>query len=322
MISSLTAILDWLLCLSIQDLYHLFSLPLAGFGIYLLSKRARSASDQVKISEADSLSNRYQRAAEMIDSERRSTRAAGFYSLKHLMHAHPAEFHVMAMELICMFLRNPPRPEGDDREKPLLGSHGRLREDMQAAMDVIGSRADPTLKIEAAARYIPHLGSVCLHRMVLEDVNLSSIILTAAILQEAKFKNNVNLSRAALDGGADLGLADIHGTNFSKASLEGADCTGAVFSSCQFIGSSLCRSIMKQVTFEDTNFCGADTDQTNFTGSRFDARCRISQRQLDIAIADPENVPALAEGMVDHETGLPLVWNTAHCGRQWEDSPL
>lgn len=314
-------ILDWLNCRSIQDWYHLLSLPLAAVAICLLYKRANSARDQVKVAEADSLSNRYQRAAEMIGSENRSTRVAGFYSLKHLMQAHPTDYHVMTMELTCMFLRQPPRQTLDDGSIPLRGSHGWLREDLQAALDVIGSRNTRAIETESDAEFMPVLMSAQLQYAILKNANLSGALMTAASLEWAKCAD-VDFSGAGLDGGIDLTFADFHSVNFYKVSLEDARCDGAVFSSCKFNGSRLDRARMKGVSFEGVHFYGADMDKTDFTGSQFDASCRITQHQLDCAIANPEDIPKLAEDMVDYETNQPLVWNTALCGREWKDDPL
>ena len=64
----------------------------------------------------------------------------------------------------------------------------------------------------------------------------------------------------------------------------------------------------------DTDFSGAFFPSANLSGAKFSfdngenpAR-GLTQSQLDSARADPNNPPVL-EGVVDAETGKPLVWN-------------
>lgn len=309
-----------ILGLTVQEWYYAISLALAGGAIWLLNKRTNSARDQVEVAEADSLSNRFQKAANMIDSERRSTRVAGFYSLKHLVEAHPTDYHIMTMELTCMFLRNPPLKEGDTGTEPLKGARGGLREDMQAAMAVIGARNQEALRIEEKKRFTVYLGSACLEELVLDNANLSRAIMTAASLDQPTVMRAHDVFASVQGGGETLRLAIFHNTDFSNARLLRADCQAANFYSCQFIGSRLDHAYMKGATFEDVDFSDAVVVEADFTASRFDAKCRLTQAQLDSAKADPKNIPTLAEGLLDYKTKQPLVWNTAHCGRSWTET--
>ena len=61
------------------------------------------------------------------------------------------------------------------------------------------------------------------------------------------------------------------------------------------------------------NVSGAYLTNANLSGAKFsfrgdDPAKGLTQSQLDSARADPDNPPNL-EGVVDAETGKPLVWN-------------
>ena len=335
----------WLTDLSLQDWRDLLTIPLGFAGIALLWWRSRSAdkqataaqkqielaTNQLRTGQRDALDGRYQRIADMLGSDTVSTRVGGIYSLKHLMIAHPEQYHVAGMGLLCTFIRTPPSLRSPDAKE----DNGSLREDVQAALSVIGSRTRETIRWESYPRFTIDLEGVDLAGLKLRDANLSWAKLDGARLSNADLMN-VDLNGAGLDD-ADLTSARISLTDFSSARMQHALCDQVSFSTCSFVGSHINGAKMTNAYLYGTNFESAYTRGTDFSGSQFrpmrtatanrdgtpkewDEPCRIAQRQLDEGIADPDNVPKFDESMVDPDTGDPLEWNKELCGRRWLES--
>ena len=116
---------------------------------------------------------------------------------------------------------------------------------------------------------------------------LSRADLRAASLRDAKL-GGVDLSNANLGGaGADLSGAELTEANLTGAKLGNADLTGA--------------------NLADANLSGSDFSRDWMRGTASPAR-GLTQRQLDQAKADPA-APPLLDGVIDPETGNPLLWN-------------
>ncbi len=121
----------------------------------------------------------------------------------------------------------------------------------------------------------------------LGGANLSGSDLRAASLRDAKL------------GGADLTNANLGGTG---ADLNGADLTeanlaGANFGNAELTGANLSDAILTGTDFSHDWMCGTASPA-----------CGLTQRQLDQARAAPASPPIL-DGVMDPETGKPLVWN-------------
>ena len=97
------------------------------------------------------------------------------YELQDLTAQDPELLHIRTMKLLCAFVRFPP-PEARLDEVPDDDPCGvRLRPDVQAAMEVIGSRTAERIKLETDADYMPDLQQANLVRLELRDGNLSKI---------------------------------------------------------------------------------------------------------------------------------------------------
>ncbi len=164
-----------------------------------------------------------------------------------------------------------------------------------------------------------------LSNIVFSDVDLSNADLDFTNMSYAEFEetnlsgahlSRANLSRTswiyaivkdALLDGADLSQAIIQETNLSNANLSGADLSGVVFEKTDLSG---------------VNLSGANLSGTNLSitiwnrsivmfpveGGTSKAGVRnLTQVQLDLACADPNNPPRL-DSVIDAETGKPLVW--------------
>ena len=232
--------------------------------------RSRVAGRQAATAERGLLNDRFQKGAEMLGSDVLAVRIGGIYGLRHLAREHPQQYHVQVMRLFCSFVRNP-------------SSFVNLREDGRAAMDAIGARRERHLRLERDAEYWLNLSGANLQYANLQGANLSSSDLPAVQDDGWQSRTFTDLSRAQLFD------ANLESANLKKADLSGAYLLGTKLSG---------------VDFDGTNLSGArlssDNDEKPATG--------LNQSQLDLARADPGNPPYL-NGVVDAETGKPLVWN-------------
>ena len=133
----------------------------------------------------------------------------------------------------------------------------------------------------------------------LADADLGLADLTDAELQDARLPRaglvDANLSRARLIG-TDLSGSRLIGTNLSCARFIGTDLTGANLAHANLSGASLRGAELSGAYFYDP---GGGTAASPVTG--------LTQAQLDAARADPTNPPKL-DGVLDAETGKPLIW--------------
>ena len=148
---------------------------------------------------------------------------------------------------------------------------------------------------------------------VLPGANLEGADLTRAYLQDADMRR-ANLTGASLVGAnlrnADLGLVnlaseklwgmELFSTNLVRTRLYGADLRGAKLS-----GANLTDAKLNGAKLADTVLRGS-----NLTGAEMKACEGLTQEQLDEAVADKDGPPIL-EGVVDANTGKPLVWRGA-----------
>ena len=78
---------------------------------------------------------------------------------------------------------------------------------------------------------------------------------------------------------------------------------GAIFS-----GANLCGVRFIGVDLEGTNLEQADLTGAKFSENGKGAAINLTQRQLDRAVADPDNPPDLS-GVIDPDSGREVVWN-------------
>ena len=272
-------------------------------------RQAKAAQEQVATSlrQAETaqrglLNERYQKGAEMLGSEVLSVRLGGIYALERLAREHPEEYHVQIMRLFCAFVRNPTPDDKLDTEvtserttiDEFLGSQepdrlADLRLDIDAVMEAIALRSVEVIRLEKDADFHIDLREANLQNLFwtnFENVNLYRSNLSSADLSGASFRAGTNFSwihavRVIL---SDADLMDV---NLSAACLWYVNLTGAFL-----INADLSRTIL-----QNTNLSGAD-----LRGAR-----GLTQKQLDAAIANPDNPPQL-DGVLDAETGEQLVW--------------
>ena len=273
----------------------------------------------------------------MLGSEVLSVRLGGIYALQRLAQEHPQEFHVQVMQLFCAFARNPTGSE--EKRGPRYGVFYReepreiplLREDVQAVLSAIGNRGDDGMRLERAAGFTLDLYGVDIGGVSLAHANLSGADLQRANLVHAGFQS-VTLSGADLRG-ANLHRAFLSGANLSRARLGGANLSWVTaidgeMEGADLAGANLCEATLTWANLSGANFGHADLsrarlDFANLSGAGFgkarrttfssppvreEVVARLTQSQLDEAIADPGNAPKIEAGVVDIETNEPLVW--------------
>ena len=106
--------------------------------------------------------------------------------------------------------------------------------------------------------------------------------------------------------------ARAEGGYFVDAILRRADLSGAWLSGANLTNANLSRCIMRGTELWGANFAGANLLRANISGAIFSDRYEgvavgLTQAQIDLAIADPDDPPIL-DGVLDAETGEPLVW--------------
>ena len=287
-------------------------------------RQAAAAQRQADTSQQGLLNERYQRGSEMLGSEILSVRLGGIYALDRLAAAHPEQYHVQVMELFCAFARNP-AGRGEEgmateayAEYEQWPSEPTVREDVQAVLTAISYRSRARLQYEVAIdNFRLDLRGAYLREAELHGANLSGAILSRADLTRA------NLTKA------DLYRANVIEADLSRATLHHANLTRATLTTVDFSRSNLTRSTFVHANLRYADFSGADLSlsslrEADLSGASIekavstdctlprtqqDGFVRLTQAQLDEAVADPDEPPSIARGNVDIETGEALIWH-------------
>ena len=200
------------------------------------NEQARTAVKQSDIAQQSLLNERYERGAEMLGSEVLAVRLGGIYALSHLAEEHPEQYHIRVMELVCAFVQHPTKDENFP-EQPEDAKGFVLREDVQAAIRVIGARGDRHRRLAAEGAYYIDLHGADLRGGELRGLNLSSpsADMVGSMPTYQAFSNATlltDLSGARLHG-AQFFLTEISGVDFSRNG--GSPATGLTVS--QLLGS-------------------------------------------------------------------------------------
>lgn len=105
---------------------------------------------------------------------------------------------------------------------------------------------------------------------------------------------------------------DLHSVKLSDAFFQ-----AAYFSKVNFLGAVLNNAFLKEADLTGAVLVGADLTganlkDSNLTGAEFSVNGNLpavglTQNQIDVAVADPNNPPKL-DGVLDAETGEQLIW--------------
>ena len=254
----------------------------AVIGLPIAIWRSILAQRQAETAQRSLLNERYQKGAEMLGSEVLSVRLGGIYALAQLAREYPKQYHTPIMSLLCFLACNPPKLRKATADKE-------PRADVQAIMQEIATRNEAQLRVENPVRT---LSGACLEGIDVSKGNLSGLFLDGVSLKRA-ILHGTNLSGAFMFG-ACLEEASLISANLESVWLEDADLTGA----------SLYRANLRNASLRDANLTKAD-----LRGAKLKGCSGLTQKQVDQTRAWTGILPRL-EGVVDADTGKPLVWHT------------
>ena len=299
-------------------------------------QHATAAKRQSEIGGRTYLNERYRQAASMLGDSELSVRLGGIVALERLAEDHLAEFQHEAFKLLLEFVRSPPdlkQPQPKVWDGWLQLERPATRQDVQAAINMIA-------KLER----LPHIrdDAWLLSLLDLSGAQLCGVNLNELSLNRAHLEN-ANLMFTCLEGkdltGAQLQYANCRQARFERADLSGAEMSDADFSgvrarNCTFRGATMPAKMVDAVLekadltdsiFPNTDLTGADLSDANLTGADLRGRfywidragkhgtehrdVRITQAQLDEAVADPDRPPNLSLHPVGNtEPRKRLVW--------------
>ena len=295
--------------------------------VLLAMWRSRVAERQADTAQQGLLYDRYQRGAQMLGGKVFAVRIAGIYALQRLAEEKPAQYHIQVMQLFCAFVRNPTVDDTYRILHPVEGSQAAsIREDIQAAMNAIGSRSDEGIALErGSAGFTLDLNFADLRGADLDGRNLSGAQLRGANLSGATLHESqlirtrlmgANLSRTSLVG-ANLSFSRLREANFSEAFMLDADLSNTYIVDADFSCANLHRANLFNASlqnvklfgtnFRDANLSKADIVRYSYTVTADSADIGLTQAQLDEARASPKYPPDL-KNIFDADTGEPLVW--------------
>ena len=214
-----------------------------------------------------------------------SVRMGGIYALQRLAEEHPNEYHVQVMDLFCAFVRHPTYDGqmnliGEGKEQPYAP-----RPDVSAVLEAIRNRADYRIQLERKSNFQLNLQDADLHQLSLANADLSGANLLGVNLSYSSLQRSI-LSNALLAG------ANLYNPPPERKVKNGEIDLEAI----QY-------RVLSRVFLAEANISG-----TVFSHHGTFPAEGLLQTQLDLACADPNNLPIL-DNVLDAQTGEPLVWN-------------
>ena len=225
---------------------------------------------------------------------------------------------------------------------PLLPESERIREDVQAVMEAIGYRSNEAIVLEKQSQFQLNLRGADIRYARLDRANLAGADFTNADLRHTRLMF-ADLSDAVL-WHADFSYVihpelpvmistTLDGANLCRANLMYADLSGARLQGARLCHSNLFEANLSSAFLFEAKLIEADISLANLTGATLDnanisnaklgkghmlgswltlqeksPTTRLTQVQLDSAVAEPGTPPQL-NGVLDSQTGLPLVWH-------------
>ena len=271
----------------------------AAIALPLAIWRAIVAGHQANTAQLGLLNERYQKGAEMLGSSVLPVRLGGIYALQRLAEECPEQYQIPVMRLFCAFVRLPTKDQslesGQMEIEPgtLLG----IRQDIEAVMEAIGSRAKSRIALERKTGFkldlrganLPNaqflnadLSNAFFHHSKLSgayfaNADLSDAFFTSADLSRAEFRKvnftrtrlwSANLSCAMLQD-TDLSGMDFHDANLSGANLLRANLSGATFGNAIVTSALLESANLSRAGFLTTRLCGARLMKADLSGAHF-----------------------------------------------------
>ena len=268
-------------------------------GLLVAIWRAQVADRQSDIADDDLAYRRYQTATTMLRDQEFAVRFSAIQELEWLAKRYPEKLHIHTMRLLCAFIRT---PKEDQAFAEQCASLGKLRDDVQQALIVLGTLHVQQLKIAHKAAFSIDLRGANLVRANMSGLafsNSRNIYQKWFTLQEIFHKNSGPDFRNANLTDARLIMADLSQADFTHANLSGAYFLNADLSSASFTGADITDAIFHNADLTKARF---STEYGNLLA------IGLTQRQLDSAKA--QTAPMMIE-MIDHKTGEKLIWRSS-----------
>ena len=280
-------------------------LPLALIGIGLTVWR-------IGVAERTLSCNRYADASARLSSDSAAARLGAVYELQLLTAEDPETLHVKTMKILCSFVRFPP-PEARLDELPRDDPCSvRLRPDVQAAMEVIGSRTTELVELEAAADFMPDLQQANLVRLELREGNLSKIDMRGSRFWGADLMH-ANLSNSELQYADFASPWVVRGQSRPEhTSAEGTfgEKMNSIFGGMTLlIGANFAGSRMLFARFSGANLQGAVVSGANLPDTKFDSAMLYgvdfsNSQLLDADLSNTYLTSVNLTGAIFHEVNL------------------
>ena len=215
----------------------------AGIALWVAYRRIQVADRQAGTAQLGLLNERYQKGAEMLGSEALPVRLGGIYALRLLAEEHLEEYHIQTMRLFCAFVRHPNgkaveasemidggslTPDADytdgweeGGEEAGTSHPQRVREDVQAIIDIMRKRSEKSIALERKAKFVLDLRAANLRYASLADMNLTHAFLLKTNLSNARL--NSTILSGAVFYKADLSAANLTSTDLSGAQFSNPD---------------------------------------------------------------------------------------------------
>ena len=285
----------------------------------MAERQAAAANRQAEVGERTYLNERFRLAASMLGDSALPVRLGGIVALERLAEDHPDDFRHEAFKLLLEFVRTPMLQQAQPKvwDGWLQLERPATRQDVQAAVEVI-----------ARLERRPRIGDDRLQFLMdLRGAQLCGVDLRPLRLSGATMENAI-LTFANLEGmdltSAQLQWANCRQARFGRADLSDAHMSDADFSEvkarkCKFRGAIMpARMVdadLEEADFTDAKFPNTDMTDAEFRGANLtgaDLRgmvywidwggkheadgdsVRITQEQLDNAVADPDRPPNLS----------------------------
>ena len=294
------------------------------------------ANRQANTEQQGLLNERYQKGAEMLGSEVLSVRLGGIYALQRLAEEWPDQYHIQIMRLFCAFVRLPTRDQSFESGQTVIeaGIQLGIRQDVEAVMQMMGSRDESRIALERMADFRLDLRGADLSKAEFLDADLSNAMFHKSNLSGANFANtnladsfliysdlsraqfysvnftgtrlgSANLSSALLQD-ADLSRRNLHNVNLSGTNLLRANLSGAIFQDAKASGALLERANLSGASFLRADLSGARLAMADMSGAQFlDANLTgadIAEANLsgvEFSVGGPQTAKGLTQAQLD-----------------------
>lgn len=264
----------------------LLALPLAIWRGWVAERQVKATQKSVDAAHIAIANQGFQAAAQMLGHEVSAVRLGAVHTLDQLARNDPERFYIQTSRLLAAFIRNPSNEDLATESRVSRGDGDSVREDVNAALDFIGSRTAAEMWLEQRESYRIDLNGALLYGLDLRGLNLSRVMLRSARLLNAH-----------------LGETDFTDADLSSATLSGSHMEGAIMRNAKLSGANFnawSRNIRGE--FEQSTLGGGPRPTVG-----------LVQSQLDEALDDRKQGPLL-RGVKDSETDEQLLWH----GRQPE----